>query len=354
MSGRLPASLLTSTKAFGLSVESALRWSDVHRDVDLCELWAGVCSVARAAETRDLKAMCLDVSLNSEDDMTTLAGFRSALKTVQRLRPGGLLVMGPPCCSFVWMNSSNCKRSSTNDFEGDTAYEQVHAGNLQADVAGFIFLYAICRGVIPVLENPPASNMWKYGIIKLIQDAVTPLCTSHTFRCSFAEEGSFRKPYKFISSDPLILGVARPCRCTKPHAELATRLEGGRARGNVAALKESAGYPKALGECIVAEWIASKSGLWLEQLDSEPDSDFVPAFRPNQRIQGSKALPTLSSSQSSRQLTAPSGSASWGSPSTESESEGLSSAKRCAAWQATRPRRVKSHTVGPQAWGDSD
>jgi len=376
---KLPASLLKSLKVFGLSLENALRWSDVHRDVDVCELWAGVCSVASAAETRDLQTVCLDIALNSEDDVTTLTGFRRALRAVQRLRRGGLLVMGPTCSSFVFMNSSKCKRSSTNDFEGDTSYEQVHAGNLQADVAGFIFLYAFCRGVIPVLENPPASNMWNHGVVKLIPEAVTPLYTSETFRCAFAEDGSFRKPYKFISSDPFIMGVTRACRCTKPHAELATRLEGGRVRGKPAALKESAGYPKGLGECIVALWLASESDsdfvpavrpsqrnqcskvLPARQLAaasssaSESDSDFVPAFRPSQRNQRSKVLPVLSSSRTSRQLAAASSSARWRSSSTESESQGVSRSKRCTA-QATQSRRVKSktHTVGPQAWGDSD
>ena len=155
------APLAKDIRVFTLSVHDALQWGDVDRDLDLCELWAGVGSVSKAAARRKLKTNCLDILLLPGDDVTTLTGFRKTLAVVQRLRPGGLLMMGPPCSSFVWMNSSACKRNAVDDFKGDVSYERVHDGNVQAEVAVFMFVYALHRHVVPVLENPQQSMLWK-------------------------------------------------------------------------------------------------------------------------------------------------------------------------------------------------
>ena len=66
--------------------------------------------------------------------------------------------MGPPCSSFVWMNSSACKRNAVDDSKGDVSYERVHDGNVQAEVAVFMFVYALHRHVVPVLEREPATK----------------------------------------------------------------------------------------------------------------------------------------------------------------------------------------------------
>ena len=251
------APLAKDIKVFTLSVHDALQWDDVDRDLDLCELWAGVGSVSKAAARRKLKTSCLDILLLPGDDVTTLTGFRKTLAVVQRLRPGGLLMMGPPCSSFVWMNSSACKRNAVGDFKGDVSYERVHDGNVQAEVAVFMFVYALHRHVVPVLENPQKSMLWKYSIVDTMRAALHEhLHEAIAFRCSFSsgDEGNYRKPYKFVSSSRFVLGLERPCTCSGPHDEMSTKLEDGRRRGNTAALKASAAYPAALGECIVDLW----------------------------------------------------------------------------------------------------
>ena len=152
---------LKSTTVFGLSVFEALSWGGVERDLDVCELWAGVGSVVRAAARRKLTAVGLDIVSDKGEDFTCLAGFRKALHEVQRLRRGGLLVMGPPCSTFVWMSSSVCKRSEENGFDGEWNNVKVHEGNFQLDIALWFFTYARLRSVVPVLENPQHSSMWK-------------------------------------------------------------------------------------------------------------------------------------------------------------------------------------------------
>ena len=55
-------------------------------------------------------------------------GFMKALSTALCLRPNGLLRMAPVCSSFVFMNSSDCKRTKQNP-AGNTGYGPVRDGN---------------------------------------------------------------------------------------------------------------------------------------------------------------------------------------------------------------------------------
>lgn len=50
--------------------------------------------------------------------MSALArlGFCIALRMVLRLVPGGVLSMGPPCGSFVWVNLATSGRSESNPY----------------------------------------------------------------------------------------------------------------------------------------------------------------------------------------------------------------------------------------------
>ena len=57
------APLAKDIKVFTLSVHDALQWDEVDRDLYLCELWAGVGSVSKAAARRKLETSCLDILL---------------------------------------------------------------------------------------------------------------------------------------------------------------------------------------------------------------------------------------------------------------------------------------------------
>ena len=81
-------------------------------------------------------------------------------------------MMGPPCSSFVWMNSSACKRNAVDNFKGDVSYERVDDGNVQAEVAVFMAVYALHRHAVPVLENPQQSMLWKDSIVNTLQVAL--------------------------------------------------------------------------------------------------------------------------------------------------------------------------------------
>ena len=56
-------------------------------------------------------------------------GFSLAMRYTLRLRPGALLVMGPPCSSFVFINQGTAKRSEDVPY-GDYNMPPVALGNL--------------------------------------------------------------------------------------------------------------------------------------------------------------------------------------------------------------------------------
>ena len=95
----------------------------IIRVLDVVELWSGVGSIASAAQKAGYKAATVD--LKNGEDLTTREGFEDAVSKVLRLKPGGLLSMGIECRSFVFLNSSNCKRNYYNQYAGDTKYEPV-------------------------------------------------------------------------------------------------------------------------------------------------------------------------------------------------------------------------------------
>ena len=55
-------------------------------------------------------------------------GFYNCLLKVLRLQEGALMIGGPPCGSFVWVNRATSKRSRTRLF-GDMTREYVKAAN---------------------------------------------------------------------------------------------------------------------------------------------------------------------------------------------------------------------------------
>ena len=52
-------------------------------------------------------------------------GFKAILLMVLRLQPGGLLVGGPPCGSWIWINRATSQRSKEHIFGANLDYVQL-------------------------------------------------------------------------------------------------------------------------------------------------------------------------------------------------------------------------------------
>lgn len=60
-------------------------------------------------------------------------GFFVALRFVLRLRPGGILSLGPPCGSFIWCNLGTSQRTEESPL-GNIDVPSVLLGNLLLDI----------------------------------------------------------------------------------------------------------------------------------------------------------------------------------------------------------------------------
>lgn len=234
---------------FGANLVEALeKGKDVVRDLDVVELWSGVGSIAAAARDVHLKAETME--LEDGQDLATKDGFKDAESKVLRVAKGGLLWMGLPCKSFVFLNSSNCRRNPYNNYRGDTSYPAVKEGNLFANEAKFLGQLALKRDVQVVIENPPQSTLWSY-FPESFMKAFSSSAVCH--RCSFddAPDGKrLWKQYKFYCSDPWIGDLHVGCKCQLGHISL-TSVKDGKVTGKMDLLSESATYPRALGKAVI-------------------------------------------------------------------------------------------------------
>ena len=195
---------------FGLTLNAALSWPEARgqRTVDVVELWCGVGSIAAAAAAAGY-VVCKfdkfrvpgvsDVAGALSEDLLSSCGFKSAVRCVLSMREGALLWMGPVCSSFVFMNSSRCKRTLDNPL-GDVDYKPVAERNLHASVAAFLYALACLRSFLPIVENPVGSLIFRFPALQLVTaffSAGGAVCC----RCAFASERvgkRCKKAYKLV------------------------------------------------------------------------------------------------------------------------------------------------------------
>ena len=209
---------------FGLTLSAVLSWPEAHgqRTVDVVELWCGVGSIAGAAAAAGYVVHKFDkfrvpgvsdVAGPLSEDLLTSCGFQSAVRCVLSMREGALLWMGPVCSSFVFMNSSRCKRTLQNPM-GDVDYRPVAEGNLHASVAAFLYALACLRGILPVVENPAGSLIFRFPTLESVIaffSTGSALCC----RCAFAAERMgkrFKKAYKLVGH-AWVKHLCAPCKC---------------------------------------------------------------------------------------------------------------------------------------------
>ena len=205
--------LVNTFAVFGFTVALILDspGAKVDRDLDVAELFSGVGSIHRAATEHGFKSDAFDKfrvpGVTDEahgdltEDITQMNGFLRALNLVMRLRPGGLLAMAPPCSSFVYMNSSKCKRTAANHYRGDENYKPVAVGNLIAEIAAFFLLLAHVRRVEACVENPPPSHMWQFPVMKevIYSLRMSAVCTARCFWSTAPLGQRYAKPYILFS-----------------------------------------------------------------------------------------------------------------------------------------------------------
>jgi hypothetical protein len=280
------AALASKLIVFGLTLSSVLQDEALTRRprrLDVVELFSGVASVQKAADSNGLQSRAFDIINSPEQNICSEEGFRLALSWVLDLRENGLLGMGVVCSSWVTLNCRGTKRKLA-DLEGDVSYAKTAEGNHMARAAAFLFLVAVARNVHAYIENPAGSMLFRYlEEFNLLPLSSLPfLRTAITHRCHWSTEPygkRWLKAFKFLATGEWIqkLGEGR-CKCPagpngKPlHLPLVKQ---GKKKGSRTGLRkelqQSASYPPALGFAIVEAWLLSQPAA-MEFTIPAPDS----------------------------------------------------------------------------------
>ena len=156
-----------------------------------------------------------------------------------------------------------------------------------AQVACFMLVLAAVRDVKAAMENPPQSWIWKLPFLKTAC-SILHVTWGMALRCAYDEAAPgkrYKKPYKFAAIGEIdtsgpdggiieghgdwILEVAGRCVCPlvslldrhgkkmrrRVHVPLMPRNQKGKCSGDLARLRDSAGYPPRMGIAIVHAWL---------------------------------------------------------------------------------------------------
>ena len=177
--------------------------------------------------------------------------------------------MAAVCSSWIFLNLKNTMRTRVRgpSFQGNLKFLPVRQGNRMAEMAAFLFLVAVYRGVYAVVENPAGSMMFNYAIFSQTCRLWTELVWAILPYCHYstAPRGKrYGMRFKRMGSHPWVLQLAAKCRCPgRRHVKLVIEkiVNGKRTvTGKKQALRDSSAYPPRMGTDIIQKWMNSASG----------------------------------------------------------------------------------------------
>ena len=271
-------------RAHGWTLQAALEeFGDTSRTIDVFEVWSGVSSIAKAVQRphlRHLQANTFDRLHSAAEDILTKEGFKKALQQLFAVKPKGLAWFAPECKSFVFVNSSNCKRTRSQP-EGDESYAAVASGNRQAEIMIFMYCVALIRDVHPVGEQPAGSAMFRYPPVRHVIDRVKPtfaVCA----RCPFDTKEFGQRMLKLykLMGNPWVAHLARKCECpdrkhqalVKVQIRVRKKQRKMAITGVPARLKASGAYPEAMGAFVIDTWLAQKDKPQVQPIMKKPEA----------------------------------------------------------------------------------
>ncbi|CAK9034001.1 Putative rhamnose biosynthetic enzyme 1 [Durusdinium trenchii] len=144
------------------SIAQEVPRSENRRDLAVVDAFCGQAEITRAFRDVGAKVGYFDLELMGEEgDILSMTGFRNMVKMILRLRVGGLLIGGPPCGSWVWINSATHQRRKFRIF-GNTKLDYVKAANTITCRFILLGLLAISRAAFFAGEQPGSSIMLSY------------------------------------------------------------------------------------------------------------------------------------------------------------------------------------------------
>ena len=122
-----------------------------ERDLDGCEIFAGVRSIARGFQKFGMNMQAYDILYDSSHDITSDLGLQKILEGVFRVKRGGLVWLAPVCSTWVWIARHGTGRTKDGL---KTLFPTPRPANIQ----GFLYIYiCICMYINRVMAR---HNIW--------------------------------------------------------------------------------------------------------------------------------------------------------------------------------------------------
>ena len=222
------------------------------------EVFSGVGNMAAAFNAFGLPASTFEKEHGGEsEDVLSDAGLGKLLFTVARVATGGLVWLGPPCSSWIWLSRRSTKRKKS-DVQGDATVASVAEANKLAHVVADVIRTCHALGVYFVVEQPNTSLLFDYEPMALALSETRA-------RRAFVELGRAgartAKPLCLVGTAPYLArlaAIAKRRPMVTPGRALTTR-KGGWVNGEREALQQSSSYPRTFC-CLVARQHADLIG----------------------------------------------------------------------------------------------
>ena len=143
--------------------------ADIQPPVNVLDLFAGPrgggCGVAKACRAENLAALtydCLHDPINQ--DVLNPRGLETLILYLLRVKPEGLVVLGPPCSN--WIGLSRFRHGRTRLFpRGYTTLPTVRIANAIAEVVAEVLQFCDARGLAYFIEQPSTSVLFHYPAV---------------------------------------------------------------------------------------------------------------------------------------------------------------------------------------------
>ena len=224
------------------------------RDLDGLEVFAGAKHLTAGCRSHGLLFETIEVQDGADQDVLTPAGLAKSISFLCRVKTRGLLWLGIPCSSWVFVGRSNAQRYFFHP-EGNTNNEYTSRHNQIAEVGMNLAWLAHCLGVFFVIEQPSSSALFSWW----------PMLRT-LFRCGCTRVsislGSFGAPSQkslvLHGTTPWLKDVQDASKSFRPQnpgkrqplVQKKTIKLGIRISGKAHTLKKSGEYPPRFGDLI--------------------------------------------------------------------------------------------------------
>ena len=214
----------------------------VHQDLHSAEIFAGAAANTNGVQSTGFKAEAYDTAYSQKQDILTKSGLRAAVKLALRVKPGGSVWAAPKCSSWVFMSSSQSKRTRSNP-GGDRTKAFVREGNELCKRAVAVLLVAASFGCYVYLEQPMSSVLC---IAEPMKSFIAEIVKFKVATSLGAFGANTRKPIRIWSNDEQLSRLKRVCRERKE--ALTYVCERGYTHRKKQNLEESQAYPAEFGQ----------------------------------------------------------------------------------------------------------